>query len=204
MMVSECIEFVSVSHIYMYEQWEGQIIQITGGGLSQSVSIGNIYRPPMPSTENYNQNNSVIRAGDYTINLLNINEHEHCGTLIDMLISFSLFPQITLPTRFTKCTGTLIDNFFCNLAKHILQSIPGILIKPFSDHQPYFMFVDTTIKEDYPTTFIQVNVQNKEAKIKVKNDIHSSDIYNKLHTKPNTDPNHNYNIIINEINQAKN
>ena len=66
------------------------------------------------------------------------------------------------------------------------------------------MFVDTTIKEDYPTKFIQVNVQNKEAVIKVKNDIHSSDIYNKLDTKPNTDPNHNYNIIINEIKQAKN
>ena len=37
----------------MYEQWEGQIIQITGGGLSQSITIGNIYRPPRPSTENY-------------------------------------------------------------------------------------------------------------------------------------------------------
>ena len=40
--------------------------------------------------------------------------------------------------------------------------------------------------------------------LKVKNDIHSSDIYNTLDTKPNTDPNHNYSIIINEINQAKN
>ena len=66
------------------------------------------------------------------------------------------------------------------------------------------MFVDTTIKDDHPTQFIQVNVQNKEAMVKVKHDIHSSDIYNKLDTKPNTDPNHNYNIIINEIYQAKN
>ena len=38
----------------MYEQWERQIIQITGGGLSQSVTIENIYHPPRPSTENYN------------------------------------------------------------------------------------------------------------------------------------------------------
>ena len=38
-----------------YEHWEGQIIQITGGGLSQPVIIGNIYRPPRPSTENYNK-----------------------------------------------------------------------------------------------------------------------------------------------------
>ena len=121
-----------------------------------------------------------------------------------MLTLFSLFPQITLPTRFTTCTGTLIDNFFCNLTKHILQSTAGMLIKTFSDHQPYFMFVDTTLKEDHPTRFIQVKVQNKEAMLKIKNDIHSSDIYSKLGTKPNTDPNHNYNTIINEIIQAKN
>ena len=60
------------------------------------------------------------------------------------------------------------------------------------------MFVDTTLKEDHPTIFIQVNVQNKEATLKVKKIyMHSSDIYNKLDTKPNTNPNHNYNIIIN-------
>ena len=68
-----------------YEYWEGQIIQITRGGLSQPVIIGNIYRPPRPSTENYNkfinefstvisilpchQNNSIIFAGDYNINM---------------------------------------------------------------------------------------------------------------------------------------
>ena len=40
--------------------------------------------------------------------------------------------------------------------------------------------------------------------LKVKHYMHSSDVYSKLDTKPNTDPNHNYNIIINEINQAKN
>ena len=62
----------------------------------------------------------------------------------------------------------------------------------------------TTLKEDHTTKFIQVNVQNKEAMLKVKNELHSSDIYTKLDTNPNTDPNYNYNIIIDEINQAKN
>ena len=73
-------------NLNMYEQWEGHIIQITGGGLSQTVTIGNIYRPPWPSTENFNefinelstvisnlpchQNNSVTLARDYNINLL--------------------------------------------------------------------------------------------------------------------------------------
>ena len=38
------------------------------------------------------------------------------------------------------------------------------------------MFVNTTLKEDHTTKFIQVNVQNKEAMLKVKNDLHSSEL----------------------------
>ena len=61
------------------------------------------------------------------------------------------------------------------------------------------MSMDTTLKEDHPIKFIQVNVQNKEAMLKVKM------IYTLLrYTNPNTDPNNNYNVIINEINQARN
>ena len=66
------------------------------------------------------------------------------------------------------------------------------------------MFVNTTLKEDHTTKFIPVNVQNKEAMLKVKNELYSSDIHTKLDTDPNTDPNYNYNITIDEINQAKN
>ena len=33
------------------------------------------------------------------------------------------------------------------------------------------MFVNTTLKEDHTTKFIQVNVQNKEAMLKVKNEL---------------------------------
>ena len=39
--------------------------------------------------------------------------------------------------------------------------------------------------------------------LKVKNEICSSEIYTKLDSNSNTDPNYNYNIIIDEINQAK-
>jgi len=90
---------------------------------------GNTYRPPRPSTEFYNkfinefttiistspchQNNIIILAGDYNINMLKINEQEHCSTFCDMFTSCNLFPQTTLPTRFTTRTGTLIDNLFC-------------------------------------------------------------------------------------------
>ena len=100
--------------------------------------------------------------------MLKINEQEHCSRFFDMLTSFSLFPQITLPTRFTTCNGTLIDNFFCNLTKYILESTAGILIKKFSDHQPHFIIMDTTLKKKHLIKFIEINIQNKKATLKVR------------------------------------
>ena len=83
--------------------------------------------------------------------MLKINEQEHCSRLFDMLTSFSLFPQITLPTKCTTCNGKVIDNFFCNLTIYILESTAGILVKKFSDHQPYFIIMDSTLKKQHPT-----------------------------------------------------
>ena len=40
--------------------------------------------------------------------------------------------------------------------------------------------------------------------LKVKEDLISSEIYEKLDISPTTDTNHNYNIIRDDINQAKN
>ena len=80
--------------------------------------IGNIYRPPRSLNENYNEfinefsnaisslkNNhkqNLILAGDFNINMLKINEQENCSSFFDMLTSFSLFPQITCPTKKTR------------------------------------------------------------------------------------------------------
>ena len=38
-----------------YKNWEGQLIQVNGGGLTQTFTIGNIYRPPRSLNENYNE-----------------------------------------------------------------------------------------------------------------------------------------------------
>ena len=43
---------------------------------------------------------NVIFAGDYNINLLKLNEDELISDFFDLLTSHSMYPQITLPTRF--------------------------------------------------------------------------------------------------------
>ena len=46
-----------------------------------------------------------------------------------------LYPVITLPTRLTDNSATLIDNVFTNINNNS-QSLSGILISNMSDHFP--------------------------------------------------------------------
>ena len=77
--------------VNQYENWEGQLIEITGGGLTKPGIMGNIYRPPRDLNVNYQQfinefslllstfdqnNPEVIIVGDFNINLLKINQKE--------------------------------------------------------------------------------------------------------------------------------
>ena len=63
--------------------------------------------------------------------------------------------------------------------------------------------MDTTLKKQHPTKFIEINIQNKKAMLKVKEDLISTKIYEKLDISQTADTNRNYNIILDEINQAK-
>ena len=114
----------------IHESWEGLIVRIKCGGLAKTVTLGNIYRPSR--SRNYglnalidefsqikssleNKNNNLILAGDLNIKVLKLNENELYSNFFDTsLISHSIYPLITLHTRFTRITGTLIDHFCAN------------------------------------------------------------------------------------------
>ena len=93
------------------------------------------------SIQSARKTNEVIITGDFNIglNLLKIYERELFSEFLDTLVAHSFIPKITFPTRFTQTTGTLIDNLFCKLTLQITDIKPGIFIKQFSDHQPYFI-----------------------------------------------------------------
>lgn len=147
---------------------------------------------------------NVIFVGDYNINLLKLNEDELISDFFDLLTSHSMYPQITLPTRFSERHGTLIDNLFCKLTKTILESRAGILIKQFSDHQPYFIFMDTTHNKQSNPKTTKIHMETNEALLRVKHDIHTSDIYSKMDKSPNADTNFNYNLTYQIIETTKN
>ena len=73
-------------------------------------------------------------CADFNIDLLNLYTKQHYNMFFDMIISSGFHPKITLPTRITDRSSTLIDNMLTNVYDD--NHISGILINKISDHQP--------------------------------------------------------------------
>ncbi len=80
-----------------------------------------------------------------------------------MLTSHSFYPKITLPTRLSNNHATLIDNLFCKLTETTLDTTSGILIKRFSDHQPYFILLNNIKHNTHKPKYIKLSKQDTES-----------------------------------------
>ena len=193
----------STLHSTIYEHstaWEAMFIEIEN--LNKSVIIGNIYRPPRESNIfnvafNKAMNNKLIKgktkiiSGDFNINLLKINEKIMYANFFDMMISISLLPSITFPTRITRTTATIIDNIFSNCLEETVLS--GIISnKSISDHQIIFSCFDNLInmKKQSKTSIIKKITDYDSLKKEI-----SSTIYNSINKDVDCDPNITYNTL---------
>ena len=75
-------------------------------------------------------------CGDFNINLLKINDSENYNAFFRKCDINWFFPQITMPTRLSDNSNTLIDNIFTNNICKPHES--GILVTPISDHLMQF------------------------------------------------------------------
>ena len=197
--------------------WESQYVEVYGGGLKKSILIGNIYRPPRnlnihyrtfieeltPILASFDKNNSeIILTGDFNINLLDINLKEIYSEIFDTFLSNSFYPKITLPTRFSNRKGTLLDNFFCKLSETTLNSTSGILVKQFSDHHPYFIFLDTLNKYQPNSRKIKISKQSQESVNSFISEIKNANITGKIDCDPLSCPSKNYDVVEQIINDA--
>ena len=83
-----------------------------------SVIVSNIYKPPHDNNNRANiekfieeitplvkfcneTNSEILIGGDFNINLLKMNENSSYSEFIDMMFNNSLYPKITMPTRFS-------------------------------------------------------------------------------------------------------
>ena len=116
----------------------------------ENVIIGCIDKHPPMKTETFIENffipllqktnkekKRLVLMGDFNINLLEYGNSLHVNNFIDSLQSFFLLPSISLPTRITDRSRTLIDNIFFTPSKYKPHS--GNLLVGISDHLPQYL-----------------------------------------------------------------
>ena len=138
--------------------WEGQFFKINSKNFSYTITLGNFYK----SSKGYNiadmrafinetepivnklsqENNELILVGDFNINLLKCDSLELYDEFFEMFLTRGLFPNITLPTRVTKNTATLIDQIYSKFDKKVSnENFAGIIDSNLSDHFPIFLCI---------------------------------------------------------------
>ena len=200
--------------------YEGLFIQVYGGGLKKGINIGNIYRPPKLN----NNNHSIISfikdfspvlnhlasdpldcalAGDFNIDLLQTRSREKYAEYFDMLTSKNFFPHITLPTRFSKKRGTLIDQIFVKNMSVINDKPSAILCSAISDHLAAISVIGNieTKKKTLPK-HITFRKYDENSLIGFKDAIDTASILGNLDSSSRADPNTNYEIFHQEISNA--
>ena len=135
---------------------------------------------------------------------MKINERDGFAEFLDKMTNNSFFPTITLPTRFSSYNCSLLDNIYYSQTKNFKESQSGIILTDISDHLPCFTSIRfATNLEKRPPKFVKQKINSDSAMIRLMDDLASKEIYSKLNHNLETDPNHNYKIIADNVNDCK-
>ena len=83
---------------------------------------------------------STILTGNFNVNLISYNKKRGTYNFLELLFNHNFTPQITLPTRVTEISATLIDNIFVNNPS--FKYLSGNITTSISDHLPQFIILE--------------------------------------------------------------
>ena len=121
----------------------------------QKVIVGSVYRHPGTNLNEFqNEFEKTLQnidkecchsfiGGDFNLDGLKIETHRKTAEFYECLMTLNFIPTITLPTRITETTMTLIDNVFMKINENNVNSImiSGNLYSDISDHLPNFVIL---------------------------------------------------------------
>lgn len=194
--------------------WEEMIIDIINPSSNiTEFTICNMYRPPqanvyeltsfidhfhmtLNSYVNYRKTAYVV--GDFNINILRFKEKPHFADFLLGNFSSGFLPSITLPTRLSE-NSSLLDQIYYNNQQPFIFA--GILTNHISDHQP--ILISTKHNRPRPKTkYITIFQTSLAAKENFRQSIESKNIYQRMEKDPLADPNDNYTILENAIDEG--
>ena len=125
---------------------------------NNNILIGVLYRVPGGNTIEYfndyltnillpklsKENKQIVILGDMNANLLKSSEHCHTGDYLDTMLNNGFMPKITVPTRVTHDTATLIDHIFVKDTLRNTSGTSGTITSSMSDHYMNFIFLPIT------------------------------------------------------------
>ena len=103
----------------------------------KKISLGKIFNKAV----------EVEKMGDLNINLLNHNFHNATSDFLNTLLSHSKLPLITLPTRISETSATLLDHIYSNSNLDLKEC--GVIYLSLSDHLPVFSLTKCPQKKRY-------------------------------------------------------
>ena len=186
--------------------WEFQRVEIKGKRLQNTINLINMYRPPRFNTNNQTvsdfiseltphmktfgkENINNIITGDFNIDLLRLHERLKFQELLDMFSTNGFLPRITLPTRFSKKSCTLIDQTYTKLVDPMQKCDSAIVTSKLSDHFACIIGFNTLIKKVDKPKYItrQLITENsiRSFKLDMKEDIDTLLLHTSLDDNPN-------------------
>ena len=99
---------------------------------------------------------------DFNLNLLNHGNHLSTVEFMDGVYSCTFFPLITLPSRITSHSATLIVNIFTNHFTHNCLRA-GLLLSSISDHRPVLSVCPNSDNEPVKSYSEAVFVRDKSS-----------------------------------------
>ena len=125
---------------------ESIFVEIISGGSSHFVGV--VYRPPGSDLARFMDRMGVILSkfsgkrlnlmGDFNLDLIKSSQHLATGEFLAILNNVGLHHLISLPSRITPKSATLIDNIFSTDIGFDVSS--GLILTSISDHFPVFSF----------------------------------------------------------------
>ena len=140
-------------------------------------------------------------CGDYNIDLLKVKTNKNYCEYFDEVISQGLIPKITLPTRISEQSSTLIDNIYTSNIDERESS--GILLNQISDHQMVFTIIENLSYVIRVPKFIEIKKNDPRSIQNFVDELDELNIYDKLQKLVNSDAVENYDIILKLFSTAK-
>ena len=144
---------------------------------------------------------SCYVCGDYTSELLKVKTNNHYCEYFDEVVSQGFIPRITLPTRISEQSNTLIDNIYTNNIEERESS--GILLNPISDHQMIFALIENVSYVTQAPKFVEIQTNDPESMQNFVNELDELNIYNHLQTAIDSSPDVKYHTILELLSTVK-